>query len=164
MSRRFGAKVVCDGKTFFTFPSAAKIAKASEGDLRLCSLGYRAKAVRAAAAKVASGELHLDGLKKMEYQEAKGELVKIYGIGNKIADCILLFSLEKTEAFPIDVWIARSLAKHYSGYLRRPIKDKLTERQYEEISAQMRTHFGSLAGYAQQYLYYDIRHRAGLHW
>jgi N-glycosylase/DNA lyase len=164
LSRKFGTKSVCDGNSFFTFPSPAKIARASEGELLACSLGYRVKAVKGAAAQVASGELNLDGVKKLDYSSAKEELAKIYGIGNKISDCVLLFSLEKTEAFPIDVWIARALAKHYSAKLDRPIKDKLTPKQYEEISEQMRRHFGKFAGYAQQYLYYDIRQRAGLSW
>lgn len=164
MTRKFGERVDFDGKTFSTFPPVAAIAKASERDLRACSLGYRARAVKETATKLASGEVNLSRLMRMGYEDAKSELLQIYGIGNKIADCILLFSLDKTEAFPIDVWIARSIARHYSGCLKGPIREKLTPHQYQELSEEMRSRFGRLAGYAQQYLYYDIRQRAGLQW
>ena len=75
---------------FFTFPSAADINRAGIDELRACGLGYRAKAIKAVARAIAVGQLDFDALKAASYEEAKKELLKVYGIGNKIADCVLL--------------------------------------------------------------------------
>ena len=164
LSRKFGSQVKVDGKEFFTFPSAVSINRASVDELRACGLGYRAKAIKAAAEGIATGAIDFDFLKKASYEEARQELLQVYGIGNKIADCILLFSLEKLDAFPIDVWIARALAGNYRWLHKTKTSDKLTARQYELLSAGAREYFGRYAGYAQQYLYYHMRHDAGKNW
>ncbi|MEO9364162.1 MAG: DNA glycosylase [Nitrososphaera sp.] len=164
LSRKYGRKVVADGREFYTFPSVEALDGASESDLRACGLGYRAKAIKAAAGAMAKGSLDLDYLKKAGYDEAKAELLKVYGIGPKIADCILLFSLEKLDAFPIDVWIGRALASHYSWLAGKKMSEKLTGRQYAEASDAARAYFGRYAGYAQQFLYYHMRQDAGKKW
>lgn len=164
LSRKFGSRIKVDGMEFFTFPSAIRLHKATEGELRLCGLGYRAKAVKAAAEGIATGRLDFGALKKAEYTQAKKELLQIYGIGNKIADCILLFSLEKLDAFPIDVWIARALSGNYGWLQEKKFGDKLTPRQYEIVSEGARRYFGRYAGYAQQFLYYHMRQDAGKKW
>ena len=164
LTRKFGNQVLVDGKDFFTFPSAASINKATIDELRSCSVGYRAKAIKAAAEHIVTGELDFDILKKTNYGRAKQELLQLYGIGNKIADCILLFSLEKLDAFPIDVWIARSLANHYTWLHKRQFGDKITSSQYQLLSSRARKYFGKYAGYAQQYIYYHMRHTAGKKW
>ena len=169
LSRKFGAKVVIDGKEFFTFPSADHLNEATINELRSCGLGYRAKAIKAVAKSITSGNLDVKYLSHASYSDAKEELLKIYGIGNKIADCILLFSLEKLEAFPIDVWIARALSWHYSWLLSkekkgRKIDDKITSNQYKMFSETIRNYFGDYAGYAQQYLFYHMRQNAGRKW
>lgn len=164
LSRRYGQKVIADGREFHTFPSAFALKRASENDLRTCGLGYRAKAVKAAAAAITEGTLELDYLKRADYDEAKGELLKIYGIGPKIADCILLFSFDKLDAFPIDVWIARALATRYCWLAGKKMSEKLTRHQYTQVSDAMRLYFGKYSGYAQQFLYYHMRQNAGKKW
>ncbi len=164
MTRKFGKRTKVDGIDFFTFPSAADINRASVDELRSCGLGYRTKAIKAAAYAIASGRLDFDLLKKASYYESKKELLQVYGIGNKTADCVLLFSLEKLDAFPIDVWIARALASHYSWLHKGKFHDKIAPHQYEQLSDGARSYFGGYAGYAQQYLYYHIRHLAGRKW
>ncbi|HJU94648.1 MAG TPA: DNA glycosylase [Nitrososphaera sp.] len=164
MTRKFGKRTKVDGIDFFTFPSAADINKASVDELRACGLGYRTKAIKAAAYSIASGRLDFDLLKKVSYYESKKELLQVYGIGNKTADCVLLFSLEKLDAFPIDVWIARTLASHYGWLHKGKFHDKIAPHQYEQLSDGARSYFGRYAGYAQQYLYYHIRHLAGRKW
>lgn len=164
LTRRLGAPMSVDGMEFFTFPTAAEISKATTEQLRSCSLGYRTKAIKEVAQNIAEGTLNLESLRKMDYLEAKSQLLQVRGIGNKIADCVLLFSLEKLDAFPIDVWISRALRRHYSWLLDRLIGNALTPRQYDRLSERLRLHFGRYAGYAQQYLYYDIRQRAGKKW
>lgn len=164
MTRKFGRPARVDGMEFFTFPSAADINRAGIDELRDCGLGYRAKAIKAAAGAIATGQLDFEMLKSVTYEEAKKELLQVYGIGNKIADCVLLFSLEKLDAFPIDVWIARALAGHYKWLHEKKFGDKITPRQYEQLSDSARKYFGKYAGYAQQYLYYHIRQAAGKKW
>ncbi len=164
MTRKFGKHTKVDGMDFFTFPSATAINKASVDELRDCGLGYRTKAIKAAADAISSGRLEFDLLRKSGYYESKKELLQVYGIGNKIADCVLLFSLEKLDAFPIDVWIARALASHYSWLHKSKFHDKITPHQYQQLSDDARRYFGKYAGYAQQYLYYHTRQVAGKKW
>ncbi|AIF83630.1 3-methyladenine DNA glycosylase/8-oxoguanine DNA glycosylase [Candidatus Nitrososphaera evergladensis SR1] len=164
LAKKYGQRIVADGKEFHTFPSVQALHKASEGELRACGLGYRAKAIKAAVGAMADGSLDIEYLKKAGYDEARAELLKVYGIGPKIADCILLFSLEKLDAFPIDVWIARALASHYGWLAGKKMSEKLTGHQYIEASKAARTYFGKYAGYAQQFLYYHMRQDAGKKW
>jgi N-glycosylase/DNA lyase len=164
MARRFGTPVKVDGIEFFTFPSARSINRATIDELWACGLGYRAKAVKAVAEGIISGRLDFEALKNTTYEEAKKELLQIYGVGNKIADCVLLFSLEKLEAFPIDIWIARALTGHYRRLHEKQFGDKLTTHQYDLLSEGARKYFGRYAGYAQQYLYYHMRQGADKKW
>jgi N-glycosylase/DNA lyase len=164
LAKKYGQKVIIDGREFHTFPSMRVLDRAPEIELRNCGLGYRAKAVKAVARAIVDGTVDLDSLKRASYSEAKNELLRLYGIGPKIADCIMLFSLEKLDAFPIDVWIARALANYYNWMSGRKISERLTERQYSEISGAARSYFGKYAGYAQQFLYYHMRQDAGRRW
>ncbi|HEY3095147.1 MAG TPA: DNA glycosylase [Nitrososphaera sp.] len=164
LTRKLGRPVKVDDVEFFTFPSAADINRVSIDELRACGLGYRAKAIKAAAGTIASGQIDFDALKTARYEEAKKELLKVYGVGSKIADCVLLFSLEKLDAFPIDVWIARALAGHYRWLHKKKFGEKITPHQYEQLSGSVRDYFGRYAGYSQQYLYYHMRQAAGKKW
>ncbi len=164
LCNRFGEQVWLDGHKFHTFPSAKVLDCVSEARLREAGLGYRAKMVKLAAREIVQGALDLESLKKVSYDKAREQLLHVHGVGPKIADCVLLFSLEKSEAFPIDVWITRALANHYEWLYKKKIGDKLTSRQYEDLSDEMRRYFGKHAGYAQQYLYYHLRQKAGKKW
>ncbi|HKX82301.1 MAG TPA: DNA glycosylase [Nitrososphaera sp.] len=164
LTRKFGRKVDFGGRVFSTFPSSGALASATLSELRSCGLGYRSTAIKDAASRIANGELDLGLLKKLTYNDAKQHLMQVRGIGNKIADCVLLFSLEKLESFPIDVWIARALARHYQWLHGCKISEKVTHHQYSEIARKMQEHFGRYAGYAQQYIFYDIRQSEGRRW
>ncbi len=175
LSRKFGTKVIVDDKKFFTFPSAERLNRTSDEELRLCGLGYRTKAVKAVAESIVNGSLNIHSLSRLSYYDAKNELLKVYGIGNKVADCILLFSLDKLEAFPIDVWIARVLYQNYrwlfdnndKNFSRRDRKvfgEKIAAHEYKILSKNARDYFGKYCGYAQQYLYYNARQSAGKKW
>ena len=98
---------------------------------------------------MAAGSLDLDSLIGMPYSEAKARLMECPGIGPKIADCIAVFSLEKLEAFPIDVWVRRALAEWYFPDQKRP-----TDRVLLEWA---QNHFGRYGGYSQQYLFHGRR-------
>ena len=150
---RFGKKMDFDGLEFFNFPDVEKLAKANLKDLLACGLGFRAKYVKKAAMAVHSGDIEFNFLKKTDYESAKQDLKDVYGIGNKVADCILLFSLEKLEAFPIDRWTQRILQKYYSKKFFGLIEKSLTEKNYEAVHEKIVEYFGPYAGYSQQFLF-----------
>ena len=164
ITRTFGKAVQVDGLTHFTFPEPEKIAESSVQELKSCGVGYRASAIKESSVAVSSGQVDLKSLTTGDYMSAKKELLKLSGVGNKVADCILLFSLDKLEAFPIDVWIARALSLWYPGRVELPRSDKLTPKQYEQVSNRARDLFGKYAGYAQQFLYYHIRNENHRSW
>ena len=152
LCKTFGSRKIVDGREFFLFPEPSDLANASVLDIKKCGLGYRAKAVKTASLSVLDGKIDFDFLKKIDYHTAKEELIKVFGIGNKVADCILLFSLEKLEAFPLDRWMLRILQKYYSKEFQISTKT-LTEKTYDQLHENIVEHFGSYAGYAQQFLF-----------
>ena len=134
-----------------TFPKPVDLAEAGEAELRRLKLGFRAPYVHQAAIAVAERRLDLDHLVAAPYSEAKAELMALKGIGDKIADCISLMSLEKMEAFPIDVWVRRALADWYFPGQKTPTNRILLEWA--------QAYFGRYAGYANQYLFHGRRLR-----
>jgi len=152
LCKTFGRRKIVDGREFFLFPEPSDLANASVLDIKKCGLGYRAKAVKTASLSVLDREIDFDFLKEIDYHTAKEELIKVFGIGNKVADCILLFSLEKLEAFPLDRWMLRILQKYYSKEFQISTKT-LTEKTYDQLHENIVEHFGSYAGYAQQFLF-----------
>ncbi len=152
LCKMFGTKVRFNGNYFYLFPDAKKIASAKKYELQSCGLGYRTKAVKKAAEAVVSGEIDFDFLRKADYYVAKESLLKIFGIGNKVADCILLFSLEKLDAFPLDRWMLRVLHKYYADKFELNLKT-LTEKRYEDLHQEIVKYFGPYAGYSQQFLF-----------
>ena len=165
LSTQFGEKKVFDGKEFYIFPTVEKIAFASEAALKTCGLGYRAKYVQATAKKIRAEKVDLESFKALPYLEARTALVEFPGVGLKVADCVLLFSLGKTEAFPVDVWVRRIILNHYASLLPEELAKKvssqktLSTRQYEKLNAWGRDYFGKYAGYAQEYLFHYERTR-----
>ena len=151
MSDEFGSPLTLNGLTRHTFPSPANLAEAGEDELRRLGLGFRAPYVDQASRAVLEGKLDLPALVRMPYPEAKAALMEQKGIGSKIADCIAVFSLEKLEAFPIDVWIRRALAEWYFPGQKTPPDRALLEWAQD--------HFGRYGGYAQQYLFHGQRLR-----
>ena len=134
-----------------TFPKPVDLAEAGEAELRRLKLGFRAPYVHQAAIAVAEKRLDLEYLVAAPYQEAKAELMALKGIGDKIADCIALMSLEKMQAFPIDVWVRRALADWYFPDEKTPTNRVLLEWA--------QGYFGRYAGYANQYLFHGRRLR-----
>ena len=135
------------------FPSAETIAAIPEAELRERKFGYRAGTITSAARQVlGKGPDWLDALKAVPYPEAHEELLTIKGIGRKLADCIALFALNHTEAVPIDTHLWQQVVRLY-----RPEWEgkSLTESRYVEAGGVLRSRFGPLAGWAQQYLFYD---------
>lgn len=101
------------GEVYFTFPEPEALAGLEEDALKACNLGYRSKYVVRAARSVAEGRFDLEQLGTLPYEKAKEELLKLFGVGVKVADCICLFGLHHLEAFPVDTHISQALKKYY---------------------------------------------------
>ena len=111
------------GKRYYSFPEPEALAGLHEEALKACNLGYRSKYVVRAARMITEGEVSLKVIQKLSYSEAKTELLKLFGVGEKVADCICLFALHQTEAFPVDTHINQALKKHYKrGFPKRRYK------------------------------------------
>ena len=132
----------------FAFPTPQRLAAATEAELRSCKMGFRAPHLLAAARQIANGRFDLERLRHLPLAEAREELMKLRGVGGKIADCVLLFAHGFDGAFPVDVWVERALRELY--FPRRRVGDK----RLRQFAA---THFGPHAGYAQQYLFHYMR-------
>lgn len=102
---------------FYTFPSAERIASLTVSDLDVIRAGFRAKYILDAAKKFASGEISAEKIAQLSTDDARAELMKIYGVGEKVADCVLLFAFSRIDAFPKDVWIKRAMEKLFCGVL-----------------------------------------------
>ena len=124
ISREFGVrKTSSTGAEYYAFPTAEALALATEEQLRECNLGYRAKYVLDTARKVCFGDISLNSLHDMTYKAARKELLGLYGVGEKVADCICLFGLHQLDAFPVDTHIRQALDAHYKrGFPNRRYK------------------------------------------
>ena len=146
---RFGTEKTMRGNHVYQFPSAERLGRSNERELRECALGYRAKNLLATARLVASGNADLEGWSKLPDAELRARLCELPGVGAKVANCVMLFGYERLRAFPIDVWIERVLRQQYF-----PRKRKVTAQQLREFCDR---YFGGHGGYAQQYLFHHAR-------
>ena len=134
------------------FPTAEQLYIATEDEVRASKCGFRAPYIKDAAEKVFSGEISYKELSKMSTDKAKEKLMTIHGVGEKVANCVLLFGLGRREAFPVDVWMKRICEEMYFG----------VDTPKSEIEAFAYDKFGEYAGYAQQYLFiYGQKHKIG---
>ncbi|WP_371504116.1 DNA-3-methyladenine glycosylase 2 [Nitrosopumilus adriaticus] len=152
LSKKFGIRVEYGNEEFYLFPKAEKLAKASIDEINSCSVGYRAKFIKEASKMIVDEKINFEYLKNCNYQETKEIIRRIPGVGNKVADCVMLFSLEKLEAFPLDRWMIRILEKYYSNEFQINTKT-ITEKQYDHLHQKIIDHFGRYAGYSQQFLF-----------
>ncbi|AXG07932.1 DNA-3-methyladenine glycosylase 2 family protein [Haloplanus rubicundus] len=149
LAREYGDRLAVDGRTYHAFPTPAQLAARSEAELRDLKLGYRAPYVQQTAEMVAEGEADPAAARGRDYEAARDYLTGFVGVGDKVADCVLLFSLGYLEAVPLDTWIRSAIADHY------PDCDK---GSYADTSRAIRERLGGeFAGYAQTYLFYYLR-------
>ncbi len=134
-----GEEIEFMGECFFAFPSAESVATLSTKELDCLRAGYRAAYISDAAKGVACGDIDLARIKSLPTDEAKAELLKIPGVGEKVASCTLLFGLGKLDAFPVDIWMKRAIVEFFGE----------GEFDYRR--------FGRYAGLAQQYMFHYMR-------
>lgn len=134
--REYGEKKEnANGETYFAFPKPEALAELDEDALKECNLGYRSKYVVRSARSIVNGETNLDAIREMPYKKAQEELLKLFGVGVKVADCICLFALHHLQAFPVDTHIHQAMEAHY--------KRGFPKRRYKGIE-----------GVLQQYIFY----------
>ncbi|WP_251328227.1 DNA-3-methyladenine glycosylase family protein [Haloplanus pelagicus] len=149
LAREYGDTLSVDGRTYHAFPTPEQLAARTEDELRDLKLGYRAPYVRRTAAMVADGEASPADARGRDYEDAREYLTRFVGVGDKVADCVLLFSLGYLEAVPLDTWIRSVIADHYPDCERG---------SYVETSRAIRERFGGeFAGYAQTYVFHLLR-------
>jgi N-glycosylase/DNA lyase len=151
IAERYGRPTGFEGKIYHAFPGPSSICCEGHDGLTECRLGYRQPYVFGTSGLVTDEKAWENMIRRLPYEEARRELLKLHGVGPKAADCILLFAFQKYEAFPVDVWIRRIVQQQYlPGLSTGP---PLTPREYDRIRTFAREHFGEYCGYAQEYLY-----------
>lgn len=157
ISKRYGDKIIWKNKEYYTFPSPEQLSKASIKELRELGLGFRDVRVFETTRIISNKEIDIDNLSEIENTEIlKEELLKFPGVGPKVADCIMLFSMKRFEVFPIDVWVKRVMTELYFGEIKKLSgkEGKILQPNNKEILKFAEHKFGKLAGLAQQYLFY----------
>jgi len=148
MCEVFGAEIGVGDMSRHAYPTPGALAEAGEGRLKELGLGYRAKFIASTAQAIADGDVDLLLLREAPYEDALASLVTLDGIGDKVANCILLFSLDKPEAFPVDTWIQKTVQQLYMGRKKVGLKAmRLWAQDY----------FKPYAGYANHYLFHSRR-------
>lgn len=136
LCRRFGSRILAEEREEYAFPTPQRLAEASLEELSACSLGYRAPYIQATARSVAAGEMNLGSLDSLNDEALLKRLLELYGVGVKVASCVMLFGYHRLDLAPVDVWIQRVIDNEYGGVSPFP--------RYE-----------GFAGVMQQYMFYD---------
>ena len=150
ISEKYGTPVEKDGRKFLQFPTVEELSDATEEDLRQLGVGYRAKYIVKTVERIQKGVVDLERLEEMDYYMAHEEIKKLYGVGDKVGDCVLLFGAGHTEAFPVDTWIKKAVKRHYPD---------MYHKDYMELADNFREYFGKYTGYAQEYLFHHMRNQ-----
>lgn len=145
--RYFGRPIKYKDLMFYTFPTVEDLAYSDVSDIKECKCGYRSDYIKRSAEMVLSGEVDLYKLKYLDYRDAREQLLKLPGVGPKVADCVLLYSMGKFTAFPTDVWVGRVMKQFY-------VDDDMSLKKIHDYAIDK---FGELSGFAQQYLFYYAR-------
>lgn len=147
LSKRWGKAIEYKGETYFTFPEPSDLEGATIEEILSCGLGFRAKYVKNTVHSIFTGEVDLEYIKAQEDDICHEHLKKLEGIGPKVSDCIMLFSMQKYSAFPVDVWVKRAMQFFYLA----------PDVSLPKIRVFARDKFEDTAGFAQQYLFYYAR-------
>lgn len=152
--KKYGKEIVWNDKQYYTFPTPEELSKATVKDLRLLGLGFRDTRVFETTQMIKNKEINLKELEKIDdINNLREQLLRFPGVGPKVADCIMLFSMKKYEVFPIDVWVKRVMTELYFN------NEKNKNPSNQKILEFAENKFGKLAGISQQYLFYWRREK-----
>jgi len=150
MSKYFGREIIFDDKVFYSFPNVGDVN--DKNKIKKCGVGFRCDYLYKINNMINKNKDYFNEIKKLDYESAKKELLKLPGVGEKIADCVLLFSLDFTQAFPVDTWVRKFMVNNYFDNDKKANNNKIGEFA--------RDYFGEHAGYAQELLFYYNRTKA----
>lgn len=148
IAEEYGETVEFEGHELQRFPTLEELSEGSENEFREIGTGYRAKYIAETVKILQEEDYNEQNLREISYKDAKEQVLELYGVGDKVADCVLLFSLGHLEAYPIDTWAEKAIKAHYPD---------LHSDKYSELSQKMREYFGPYSGYAQEYLFHAAR-------
>ena len=155
LSRKYGEKIEWNGEEYYTFPSVENLSRASIEDLRKLGLGFRDKRIYRTTQMILNKEVDLENIANINNtQQLRNELLKLDGVGEKVADCILLFSLHRFDVFPIDVWVRRVMN---DLYIHNCVEENVKKEEIKKIAKEK---FDKYQALAQQYLFYWKRENA----
>lgn len=159
ISKKYGKEIIWSNKSYYTFPTPDELSKATVKDLRELGLGFRDTRVFQTTLMVKNNNINIYELEKIQdVEKIREELLKFPGVGPKVADCIMLFSMKKYEVFPIDVWVKRVMTELYFNEEIKTKEIKINPDN-KKILKYAENKFGKLAGLAQQYLFYWRREK-----
>lgn len=149
ISQKWGTPIEYKGNTYYTFPTPEQLKDATEEEIKETGASFRSKYIVDTIAKVneSSYDFDLERISELNADECHTALQNFKGVGSKVADCIMLFSMRKYSAFPVDVWVKRAMIFFYGA----------EDASLNKIRIFARDKFGELAGFAQQYLFYYAR-------
>ncbi|KYH29323.1 MULTISPECIES: DNA-3-methyladenine glycosylase family protein [Clostridium] len=147
ISKKWGKPMEYKGHTYYTFPSIDDLANCTIDELSDCGTGFRAKYIRNTIDDILSDKIDLEYIKGLNDDECHIALQNLSGVGPKVADCIMLFSMQKYSAFPVDVWVKRAMQHFY-------LAPDVSLKKIREFG---RNKFKEFSGFAQQYLFYYAR-------
>ena len=149
ISKQYGNEIKWQGNTYYTFPTPEQLSNATIEDFRAMGVGFRDKRLYETVQKVLKKEINLEYIENLnDCKKIKEELLKIDGVGDKVANCVMLFSLQKFEVFPVDVWVRRVMNELY---IKNEDETKVDKKEIEKLAEGK---YGENAGIAQQYLFY----------
>ncbi len=152
LRREYGEKIRFEGKEYYEYPKPSKLASLKESNLRKMGFGYRAPYVIETAKILEKNEMCTSYILE-DYEQNRSKLTELKGVGEKVADCICLFSIGHLEAVPLDTWIRSTIKIHYPSCYHK---------SYQDTSKSIRNKFGPYAGYVQTYIFHYLRHEAGM--
>lgn len=150
ISQKYGKKIIFENEEYYLFPTPNELKDVSEEDFKKCGVGFRARYLKHAVQDILNEKIYIKSINETSTEILKSKLLNIMGVGPKVADCILLFSCQKREVFPIDVWVERVMTNLYFKDYGRAMKKK-------EILEYAEKYFGNDAGIVQQHLFYNVR-------
>lgn len=152
ISKRYGSKVIFENEEYYLFPTAEQLRDVSIKEYRECGVGFRDSYIYSTVHDFLDGKITYDDSKNMNTNDLKKKLLTLKGVGPKVADCILLFSCNRREVFPIDVWVERVMSLLYFKEMDGKVKKK-------DILEYASKYFGNDAGIIQQHLFYNMREK-----
>ncbi len=154
ISKKYGNKIEWNKEEYYTFPTPEQLSKATVEDLRKLGLGFRDKRIYETTKIINENKNFLNELQnEKDSALVREKLLSLSGVGPKVADCIMLFGMQRYEVFPIDVWIRRVMNELY---IKNEDETKVSKKEIENLA---QNKYGNLAGLAQQYLFFARRER-----